>query len=282
MDSIVDSFFPVLKVIQKEVEEVEDLVSGIDTQWGKDMYSPTGSFEGSSPTEIVISAESDHLSEKLFQEKEKSTPTRRFVPQWKHYVQIILFPISGIVSIFRREHKPKPRKQLSTRLKRLVKMTATRRLVTTLSRLLSSKAEVIAQIRKRLIGQGEVSIYFGDVQDHIISLLQSSAHYERMLSHSHPAYLSHLRFLLSEAKSGMDNALLWLTLIGVLVLSSQCVSSLAGINVHVPKSSPHFTAFGVMLSISVLAGTGIASLAFYWWKKSKGGRGKLEEVKSVD
>ena len=60
-----------------------------------------------------------------------------------------------------RGHQPTPQ---SRRLQQLLKMTTTRRLVTTLARLLHSKSEVVAQIRKRLSGQGEVAIYLDDVQ----------------------------------------------------------------------------------------------------------------------
>jgi len=60
-----------------------------------------------------------------------------------------------------RRHQPTLR---SRRLQQLWKMTTTRRLVTTLARFLHSKSEVVAQIRKRLSGQGEFAIYLDDVQ----------------------------------------------------------------------------------------------------------------------
>ena len=54
-----------------------------------------------------------------------------------------------------------------------------------------------------------------------MTLQQSLAHYERMLSHSHPAYLSQLRVSQSVAKSGTDNAILLLTVISIIVLCIQ-------------------------------------------------------------
>jgi magnesium transporter len=62
--------------------------------------------------------------------------------------------------------------------------------------------------------------------DHILTLQQSLAHYERMLSHSHPAYLSHLRVSLSQAKGGMDKALLMLSGISVSVVVRSFSNSL--------------------------------------------------------
>ena len=63
--------------------------------------------------------------------------------------------------LFQRRHQPTLR---SRRQQQLWKMTTTRRLVTTLARFLHSKSEVVAQIRKRLSGQGEFAIYLDDVQ----------------------------------------------------------------------------------------------------------------------
>lgn len=59
------------------------------------------------------------------------------------------------------------------------------------------------------------------VLDHIDTLMQSLAHYERMLSHSHPAYLSQLRVSQALAKGGTDKAILILTVISITVLCIQ-------------------------------------------------------------
>lgn len=67
-----------------------------------------------------------------------------------------------------RPHKHQPTSR-SRRLHQLSKMTTTRRLMTTLSRLLHSKSEVVAQIRKRIGAQDEVAIYFDDVQGRYLS-----------------------------------------------------------------------------------------------------------------
>lgn len=61
--------------------------------------------------------------------------------------------------------------------------------------------------------------------DHILTLQQALAHYERMLSQSHPNYLSHLRLSVSKAKSGSDKALVTLTTVSLGVL---CVQTLIG------------------------------------------------------
>lgn len=61
--------------------------------------------------------------------------------------------------------------------------------------------------------------------DHIITLQQSLAHYERMLSQSHPTFLSQLRFSVDRAKSDSDKAITFLTVVSLGVV---CVQTLIG------------------------------------------------------
>ncbi|KAG8832677.1 proliferating cell nuclear antigen [Serendipita sp. 399] len=258
MDSIVDAFFPVLKDISKEVELVEELVSGLEqNQGGGDEFHPIDRRESPATEGTAVnsssSPETPMLSEKILGEKEKepigSLPTEKKgrTRPLRYYTGAWWLRLKG-----RLRTKDPGASTLNRDLNRLRRMTTTRRLVTTLGRLLSSKADVIAQLRKRLDGQGEVYIYFGDVQDHIISLHQSLIHYERMLSHSHPAYLSHLRFSLDDAKGGLDKALILLALVSVLILCSQLIAQIGGMNVTVPKTETTFTAFGVFLAFGGL------------------------------
>ena len=223
IDSIVDAFFPLLKAIEKEVTEVEDLVAGQEEPEPptKAPTSPTTPEEPSSPDsqpfvkeKLESSQESDSISIRSFAStiRKRSFDPRTWIP-W-------LTP--------RERAKPVESQTLRT----LLRMTSTRRLVTTLTRLLSSKSEVVGQFRKRLKMQStvgidagvEVEIYMGDVHDHILTLQQSLAHYERILSHSHPAYLSHLRFTMSEAKAGQETALLGLSALGLIVLAMQVIT----------------------------------------------------------
>lgn len=59
--------------------------------------------------------------------------------------------------------------------------------------------------------------------DHILTLQHSLAHYERMLSQSHPTYLSQLRVSVGEAKSGQDKAIMLLTIVSMAVLCNQAM-----------------------------------------------------------
>ncbi|KAG9042866.1 hypothetical protein FS842_002051 [Serendipita sp. 407] len=292
MDSIVDAFFPVLKDISKEVELVEELVSGLEQNQGDDDdFLPIDRRElSATTTEATVvnntpSPDANALGEKILAEKNQEKEPIRSLPiepkinkrrRWQEYTSVVWCTLKGRIRFG--TTKDSKGSTLNRDLNRLRRMTTTRRLVTTLGRLLSSKADVVAQLRKRLDGQGEVYIYFGDVQDHILSLHQSLIHYERMLSYSHPAYLSHLRFSLDDAKGGLDKALILLAFISALVLCSQIIAQLGGMNVTVPRTETNFSAFGVFLAVSVTVALASFGLAKYWLDRVHGGASRIEEI----
>ena len=125
----------------------------------------------------------------------------------------------------------------------LWRMARTRRLVTSVARVLATKPEVLAGIHKRLLtsdglaagDDAEVAIYFGNIQgqpkkktgvhdtrtdygatDHILALQQSLAHFERMLSESHPRYLQILRINSQRTRRRTDIIAFMIEIIGVM------------------------------------------------------------------
>jgi magnesium transporter len=161
--------------------------------------------------------------------------------RWRH-------AISRFVNFCIR-YKPRKVKPSFTRASfGLHRMARTRHLATSVARVLTTKPEVITGIRKRLLASdgpdasddAGVAIYFGDVQgeaanighfynvlyqlnmaavvDHILTLQQSLAHYERMLSESHPMYLQNLHLDLVRARKKTDFAMFVLALVTVIVV----------------------------------------------------------------
>lgn len=61
--------------------------------------------------------------------------------------------------------------------------------------------------------------------DHILTLQQNLAHYERLLSQSHPFYLSKIRFSVAKTKTGTDKVFMFLTILSMAVV---CVQTLIG------------------------------------------------------
>jgi magnesium transporter len=59
--------------------------------------------------------------------------------------------------------------------------------------------------------------------DHILTLQQSLAHYERMLSESHPIYLQNLNFDLLRARAKGDFAMFILAVVTVMIVPPSVV-----------------------------------------------------------
>jgi len=57
--------------------------------------------------------------------------------------------------------------------------------------------------------------------DHILSLQQGLAHYERMLAQSHPIYHTQLHIRAVKTKGSSDSAIIVLTVVSIGVLSVQ-------------------------------------------------------------
>jgi magnesium transporter len=187
LDSIVDSFFPYLEEIGKEVMAIEDLVTptGVDGATASSNPQPKAEVES-----LKVVSPRDSFEKKLhlptlatetFSFSEKSlhvggTTHPRFVaPQWT--IPLAFRRVRRFLTR-RWKRKPKnPETPPSVTTLTLRRIARARRLVTSLNRLLASKSEVITQIRKRLLnartsGLGEssgaegieVAIYMGDVE----------------------------------------------------------------------------------------------------------------------
>ena len=70
------------------------------------------------------------------------------------------------------------------------------------------------------------------VVDHILTLQQSLAHYERMLSQLQPTYLNNLRVALSLGRSSGDKAIFILTFVSMAVLPPQIIIGMHLTSLH--------------------------------------------------
>ncbi|KAF9229240.1 hypothetical protein BS17DRAFT_771220 [Gyrodon lividus] len=229
LDSIVDSFFPTLKEIEKEVAAIESLVFSNGGVIGRGSMTSTVTVEGTqNPVEEDTLPSFDSLDEKrgitVGSLRTRFSMARPIRPppfcRLKRKFGSFLRKVASISRI----HPESSQTITATTLRR---MARTRRLVTSLSRLLASKSEVVSQIRKRFLTSSgrfghdiytndlDIAIYMGDVQDHILTLQQALNHYEHLLSDSHPAYLSQLRLSVSRAHKGTDKAMLILSLVSL-------------------------------------------------------------------
>jgi magnesium transporter len=292
LDSVVDSFFPFLKEIEQQVLAVEALVfSSNDVSH----ISSTNTLNDliHMPGDNQCDSNVEKLPDTLSKEMGETPPILNRGLSLSRFTQPLLFRrlkcrLQNLRNAFATTREAKT--QVTT-TNTLLRMARARRLVTSLTRLLATKSEVISQIRKRfLIGgrqiaspQGnddlEIAIYMGDVQDHILTLQQSLHHYERMLSDSRPAYLTQLRTHLAKTKQYTDKAILVLSLISIGVMCIQIPIGLFSLNLKIPKNSVHppgpYNYF--MMVILLLFGIEAIFLVVVrrWWNQAKRTRSKL-------
>jgi len=136
-----------------------------------------------------------------------------------------------------------------------------------LLRLLVSKADVVKTIVKRSEGRKtdglgpalspEVVLYLGDVQDHIITMLQSINHYEKISSRSHSNYLAQISIEMTQTNNEINDILSKLTALGSILVPMNLVTGLWGMNVQVPGQNQE----GLTWFFSIMGGILIFCIA---------------------
>ncbi|OCH96146.1 hypothetical protein OBBRIDRAFT_744160 [Obba rivulosa] len=294
IDSIVDSFFPFLEKIEKEVVEIENHVfsdkpgqpPSLDPAPSSSAEIQSEKVEPDAQRAVDVKTDTPTLTEKNATEPPKISgrKTHFAVPtapallfrRFKRFVR----ELADSVPNFRAEFK---HTSILTSINIVHRMARTKRLVTSLTRLLALKSEVVSQVQKRLLSAGEwglrngtdhmdVYIYMGDVQDHILTLQQSLAHYERMLSQSHPNYLSHLRLSVRKAQSGTDKAIVTLTTVSLGVVCVQTVIGMNSVNVPIPHNDltgHKFDVFFIVIAICIVVTIIFGAVVRWWWISAK-------------
>lgn len=125
-----------------------------------------------------------------------------------------------------------------------------RKRVMSVLRLLGSKADVIKGFSKRLNEtelhnskrdqaqlRQEITMYLGDIQDHIITMVQSLNHYEKLLARFHSNYLAQINIDMTKVNNDTNDALGKITVLGTIVLPINVVTGLWGMNCLVPGQS---------------------------------------------
>ncbi|KAA8910072.1 hypothetical protein TRICI_004259 [Trichomonascus ciferrii] len=136
-----------------------------------------------------------------------------------------------------------------------------RKRVMSLLRLLVSKADVIKGFSKRCNEQWEVAprseigMYLGDIQDHVVTMVQSLNHYEKLLARSHSNYLAQINIDMTRVNNDMNDVLGRITVLGTIVLPMNIVTGLWGMNVLVPgQDIPNLYWFwGITFSLILFA-----------------------------
>lgn len=175
-----DSFFPVVEEIEEHVTAVESVVYSEDSPASTITHIPLAPAR---PLRAISTGEKLALSASFVDEKHvsardvasvKTTKTQFSPPRLT--CGLMLWRLRrGISRFINFSTKSKPRTvepSYSRASFDLRRMARTRQLITSVARVLASKPEVIAAIRKRLLtsdgsaagDDAEVAVYFGDVQ----------------------------------------------------------------------------------------------------------------------
>lgn len=180
-----------------------------------------------------------------------------------------------------------------------------RRRVMTLMRLLTNKADVIRMFAKRCkeddVGQsmaalsgsadlptvqprGEIALYLGDIQDHVITMSLNLGAYEKIFLRSHANYLAQLQVESFNSNNRINDMLSKVTLVGTVIVPLNIVTGLFGMNVTIPGESQgnlrwFFGIVGMLVFIVLLSVT----LANWWlkWLVRDDSGGRKEGDRSV-
>ncbi|OWZ60459.1 cation transporter [Cryptococcus neoformans c45] len=258
LDSIVDAFFPIIRYVDGAVDDIDSLTIDPTTDPKK-----TSAYLGLGLGSVMAGTDEDgnerfkhgelgsgkkrnglwrtpdhSLTQHISLRKRLRATFPHFCPPPRLlrtiiYLRLFLLPTSSAV---KRKHD-QASKTLFDRSTMLKNMTDMRKLVTGLTRLLSAKGTVIGRLRKRAKEEGgTVEAYIGDVEDHILLLQNSLYHYEYILSHCQPAYLSHLNVSFAVTKGRTDQAILALSVVAISILPMQFITGLFSMNVYVPHN----------------------------------------------
>ncbi len=115
-----------------------------------------------------------------------------------------------------------------------------RKKVMSLMRLLGGKADVIKGFAKRcnesysVTPRGEIGLYLGDIQDHVVTMMSNLGHFEKMLSRSHSNHLAQLSVDNISQGNRANRVLSKITLLATILVPLNLICGLFGMNVPVP------------------------------------------------
>lgn len=177
----------------------------------------------------------------------------------------------------------------------LQRIGESRRKTMTLMRLLSGKADVIKMFAKRCqeeangIGpaltsdinianlhagdysdgqrvqpRGDIAMYLGDIQDHLLTMYQNLAAYEKIFSRSHTNYLAQLQVESFHSNNKVTDILGKVTLISTVFVPLNLITGLFGMNVKVPGEDTSIAWWFGILGVLIVLAIGGSIFGTYW------------------
>lgn len=136
-----------------------------------------------------------------------------------------------------------------------------RKKVMSLMRLLGGKADVIKGFAKRCNEQysvtprGDIGLYMGDIQDHVVTMMSSLGHFEKMLSRCHGNYLAQITVTSIMLGTHVNKVLSKITFLASILVPLNLICGLWGMNVPVPGQESETLAwfFGILGVIGLIS-----------------------------
>lgn len=256
IDDITDSFAPMIESIEEEVNLIEDAILKMHSG-DTDSDDDSSSDDDSDDEGIVHNVRPDRG---VFyrRERSKSTVENQFdlKSRFQKSGRNRMFGSSNSVTSKNSKKSSKSSSSKSTKIigwKRkgdmLRRIGECRKRVMSVLRLLGSKADVIKGFSKRFSElvdtlaikdksnfspKLDIGMYLGDIQDHIVTMVQSLNHYEKLLARFHSNYLAQINIDMTKVNNDTNDVLGKITILGTIVLPINVVTGLWGMNCIVP------------------------------------------------
>lgn len=122
----------------------------------------------------------------------------------------------------------------------------------------ASKSDVGNLTGMRAKPRGDIAMYLGDIQDHLLTMYQNLSAYEKIFSRSHTNYLAQLQVESFITNNRVTDLLGKATMIGTIFVPLNVITGLFGMNVRVPGEGGSNLAwwFGIVGVLVALALTG--------------------------
>ncbi|KAG2733105.1 hypothetical protein G9P44_004095 [Scheffersomyces stipitis] len=252
IDDITDSFAPMIDSIEEEVNSIEDAILKMHS--GEDSDDDSESDDSGDENE-----ESHHSPPKKPVRRRTNFPERNSnkdnVFIWrKRSKSTVDHGIGSRLRKIKSENSSKTSSKSSSTSSRILgwkrkgdmlrRIGECRKRVMSVLRLLGSKADVIKGFSKRFSeamaesnktsSKGEIGMYLGDIQDHVVTMVQSLNHYEKLLARFHSNYLAQINIDMTKVNNDTNDVLGKITILGTIVLPINVVTGLWGMNCVVP------------------------------------------------
>ncbi|KAJ4126965.1 hypothetical protein NW768_008586 [Fusarium equiseti] len=143
----------------------------------------------------------------------------------------------------------------------LQRISMARKHTTGLMRLLGGKADVLRGFTKRctenykVTPHMDIALYLGDIQDHVVTMMNSLIHVEEMLSRSHRNYLAQLSIDRITQGNQVNKLLTRVTVLATVLVPLVVITGIFGMNIEIPwKNERELNAwFGIVGGIILFA-----------------------------